>query len=441
MINKKILSALLVCFFFGQPMLLPGFAAETEPAEAFTLRQTIEAAVKANIGLQSSQEGTRAALATQKIEKTKFLPTLSVAYQYSEDDEASSLGGIALGAKSAYTFSSRFVQPVFTGFANLNRYKIADLGLDAAKINETRVHQDVIFQAKNVYFSLLKAQKLLSIAEQTVKQISAQKNVAKNFYEVGMTPLNDLLQSEVELANARQELIVAKNNLQNAESDFNILLRRPLNTPVVVEDILEYTPFEPSLEQCVSDAEKKRPELKIADLETEIAEREVKLARKDYFPSINLEGSYFKSGTEWDVDGGDGIYDPSGWNILATASWNFWEWGRTAQGVREKLARRSQAQLKKKEVLDNIHLEVKNAYLRTQEAEKAILAVEKAIEQAKENFRINEERYKEQMATSTDVLDAQTLLSRTMTNYYSALYAFKISKAALYRAIGQEIME
>ena len=64
-----------------------------------------------------------------------------------------------------------------------------------------------------------------------------------------------------------------------------------------------------------------------------------------------------------------------------------------------------------------------------------------AIEQAKENFRINQERFKEQVATTTDVLDAQTLLSHTLTNYFNALYNFKIAKATLYRAMGQEVME
>ncbi len=172
-----------------------------------------------------------------------------------------------------------------------------------------------------------------------------------------------------------------------------------------------------------------------------MAEKELLLARKDYYPSIDLQGSYFKVGTEWDVDGGDGIFDPNGWNIQATATWNFWEWGRTSHGVKEMLSRVSQSQFRKDEILDNIHLEVKNAYLRTQEAEKAIIAVEKAIEQAKENFRINQERYKEQVSTSTDVLDAQTLLSRTMTNYYNALYAFKTAKATLHRGMGVVIIE
>ena len=80
---------------------------------------------------------------------------------------------------------------------------------------------------------------------------------------------------------------MAKNNLQNAESDFNILLRRPLNKPVNVTDVLDYTSFEQDLDYCISEAEKNRLELKIADLEVEIAQSEVKLAKKDYFPSIN----------------------------------------------------------------------------------------------------------------------------------------------------------
>ena len=64
-----------------------------------------------------------------------------------------------------------------------------------------------------------------------------------------------------------------------------------------------------------------------------------------------------------------------------------------------------------------------------------------ATEQAKENLRITEERFKEQVSTSTDVLVAQTLQTDTMTNYYNALYDYKIAKAVLYRTIGQEKLE
>ncbi len=432
---------LFLCFIFTQPILFPVSSKAQEPVEFFTLKQTIESAIKANLGLKSSKEETAAAMAVKKARQTQFFPTLSASYQYNRLDASVETGGFVLSADEEYSFVTSFSQPIFTGFSLLRQYDIAKLGLDRAQVKEKLVRQDIILDAKNAYFQLLQNQKLHDIAQKTVVQIRAQKEVADNFYQVGMTPLNDLLQAQVELANAKQELIVAKNNLNNAESNFNTLLRRPINTPVVLKDILDYSPFEETLEYCLAEAEKNRFEIKIADMEIEMSQKEIQLAKKDYYPTIDLEGSYFKRGTEWDVDGGQGILDPSGWSIGAVAKWNFWEWGRTAYGVKEKHSRYSQAQLKKQEILDNIHLEVKNAYLRTQEAERAIKTVETAIEQAKENFRINQERYKEQISTQTDVLIAQTLLSRTMTNYYNALYAFKISKATLYRTIGQEIIE
>ncbi len=432
---------LFLCFIFTQPILFPVSSKAQEPVEFFTLKQTIESAIKANLGLKSSKEETAAAMAVKKARQTQFFPTLSASYQYNRLDASVETGGFVLSADEEYSFVTSFSQPIFTGFSLLRQYDIAKLGLDRAQVKEKLVRQDIILDAKNAYFQLLQNQKLHDIAQKTVVQIRAQKEVADNFYQVGMTPLNDLLQAQVELANAKQELIVAKNNLNNAESNFNTLLRRPINTPVVLKDILDYSPFEETLEYCIAEAEKNRFEIKIADMEIEMSQKEIQLAKKDYYPTIDLEGSYFKRGTEWDVDGGQGILDPSGWSIGAVAKWNFWEWGRTAYGVKEKHSRYSQAQLKKQEILDNIHLEVKNAYLRTQEAERAIKTVETAIEQAKENFRINQERYKEQISTQTDVLIAQTLLSRTMTNYYNALYAFKISKATLYRTIGQEIIE
>ncbi len=432
---------LFLCFIFVQPMLFPVSSKAQEPVEIFTLRQTIESALKANLGLKSSKEETAAALAVKKAQRTQFFPTLSASYEYNRFDAETKTGSITAVPKEQYSFVTSFSQPIFAGFSLLRQYDISKLGLDRAQVKEQLVRQDIILDAKNAYFQLLQTQKLYDIAKKTVVQIRAQKEVADNFYQVGMTPLNDLLQAQVELANAKQELIVARNNFENAESNFNTLLRRPINTPVVLKDILEYSPFEETLEYCLLNAEKNRFEIKIADMEIEIAQKELDLTKKDYFPSIDLIGNYFKYGTQWDVDGGEGIYDPDGWNIQAVAKWNFWEWGRTSYGVKEKHSRLSQAQLTKKEILDNIYLDVKTAYLRTQEAERAIITVEKAIEQAKENFRINQERYKEQISTQTDVLIAQTLLSRTMTNYYNALYTFKISKATLYRAIGQEIME
>ena len=440
----------LFLFVLGATLLLlPAVTKADDPPEVFSLADTIKMAIDANLNLKQSQEEVRAAQENRKASITQFFPTLSSTYDYvhRNREQTQQLTGLGPGPDfvvrpdDEYTFVTSFNQPIFRGFSLINQYRIADMGLDAAEFSERITRQDVILDAKNAFYTVLKALKLMDVARQRVNQIAAQKEVAENFYEVGMSPLNDLLESQASLANARQDHIVALNDLAIAKSQFNILLRRRVNAPVELQDILDYTPFVHDFEYCLNAATNNRLEITVADLDVEIAEKEVELAKKDYMPSVNLRGEYIRSGDDWEVSGGEGISDASSWNIRATAEWDFWEWGRTHFGVREKLHRLSQAQYRREQIIDNIELEVKTAYLRTRESEKNIITVEKAIEQAKENFRINQERFKEQVATTTDVLDAQTLLSDTLTNYFNALYNFKIAKATLYRAMGQEVME
>jgi outer membrane protein len=434
----------------GAMLVCPVVASAEEPIEKFDLEQTIAAALKVNLELQRSQEDVKAARATRNARITEFLPTFNATYGYIHRDNPTTqaLGtpqgqivDVLVNPEEEYNFVTSFSQPIFRGFTLINQYKIASLGLDIADLRDKLTRQDIILDAKNAYYSILKTQKLVYVSEDTVRQITAQKDVAENMYQVGMSPLNDLLQSQVQLANAQQELITAENNLAVAQAQFNTLLRRPVNTPVDVVDILDYQPFDHDIDYCLAEAEKKRLEIQVSDLEVQIAERDYKLSQSNYYPSISLTGNFARRGTDWDVDGGLGISDSEFWDVRATATWNFWEWGRTMYGVKEKLSRLAQAKSRKDEVLDRIALEVKQAYIRTKESEKNITTVEKAIEQAKENLRITEERYQEQVSTTTDVLVAQTLLTQTMTNYYNALYDFKIAKAFLYRAIGQEIME
>ena len=447
--NPDRLQRLIFFVTAGWLFFLPGLISVEADDGTFTLRKTVESALEANLELKKSLDEIDAASANRNAATTEFFPTLNARYGYIERDKPTrqTLGtgvgavDVLVNPEKEYNFITSFSQPIFTGFALWNQYKIADLGLDVAQYTERLTRQDVILDAKNAYYLILKSQKLLEVADDTVKLITAQKEVAENMYQVGMSPLNDLLQSQVQLANAKQSYITAQNNLNLSKAQFNTLLRRPVNAPVKVADILDYTPWEKDIDYCLALAEELRLEIEVAELQVQIAEKDYKLSQRNFFPTVNLTGTWTRRGEDWDVDGGEGIADKDFWDIRATASWDFWQWGRTRFGVREKLSRLSQAKLNKDQILDNINLEVKQAYLRTLESQKNITTIEKAIEQSKENLRITEERFKEQVSTSTDVLVAQTLFTETMTNYYNALYDFKIAKAILYRALGQEILE
>ena len=175
------------------------------------------------------------------------------------------------------------------------------------------------------------------MAEEAVTMLEAQTEVAVNYHDVGMTPLNDLLKTKVELANARQDLVAAQNNLEIARADFNLLLAA---THRHIGDTGGY----PGLRAIVpvpcgmSWKRRKRAAWKsrwqIWTLR--IREKELTLAKKDYYPTVQVQGNYYKLGTDWQVDGGEGIDDSNFWDVQAQARWDFWQWGKTGHGIAEK---------------------------------------------------------------------------------------------------------
>ncbi|WP_319522652.1 TolC family protein [uncultured Desulfosarcina sp.] len=432
--------ACLVGLFFQLAAALPVCCQEPPPSVGLNLERTVALALEANVSAQISIQQTRAAEAVVKSKRTEFLPTFSTHYNYTRNDEPRYFVLPTLGLvepEEVYTWVTRVTQPLFTGFGLTYQYKLARMGLDAARLNEALVRRDVVYETKRIYFQLLKALKLKAVAQEAVAMLEAQTEVAVNYHEVGMTPLNDLLKTKVELANARQDLVAAENRLEIARTNFNLLLRRPIDATVAVADMLEVPLLDLTIDHCLETAERDRLEVAVADLEIRMREKEVALARKDYFPSVQLQGSYYRQGTDWQVDGGEGVSDSNYWDVQAQASWDFWQWGRTGHGVAEKKSRLAEARLNRTQLMDDIQLEVKQAWQKAEESEKNIATVQSAIDQARESFRISEELFKEQMATSTDVLDARTQLSETTTRYYNALYDFRIALAALDRAMGK----
>jgi outer membrane protein TolC len=419
----------------------PWPCAGQEPPVTFTIASSIAYAFKHNTQILSSREGVAAADANKKKQFAEFLPKLSASYAYTRLDEEKSFANVVSRPQDHYAFTATVDQPVFSGLAIKTNYEISGLDLDIVRLQEKKARMDVILNVKRSYFELLQKEKLEMVARETVTQLEAARDVSKNFFDVGMVPKNDLLQSEVALANAKQDLVVAKNDVEVARSLFNTILRRPVDAPFAVEDVLTHEPFRLAYEKAVETALKLRTEIQIADLEVARSEKDIVLTKKDYYPLVSLQANYHKMGDSPGLNGGEGILEQDEWDVMATASWTFWEWGKTRYGVYEKMKRLEQARLGRTEREDFVRHEVKRSYLRAKDAESAILTVEKAVEQAKENLRINEERYKEQVATATERLDAQVLLTTTQNNYYNALSAFNISKAALDRAMGVEVLE
>jgi outer membrane protein TolC len=326
-------------------------------------------------------------------------------------------------------------QPIFAGGGILANYEAGRLGHEIASLEETTVVQDMVQEVRVAYFNVLKAERGLDVARQSVEQLDAHRSMAHDFFDVGVIPKNDLLRAEVELANSRQNLVRAENAVEMAKAKFNTVLRREIDTPTEVEDILILRPYTMTFDECQKIAMENRPEVKSYTRKVEQSQKLVKLAKSEYLPSVNVVGHFERYGDNANVNGSpyrnqDNTY------VMGMATWNFWEWGRTKNRVDASRSRQNQIAYALDNIKDQVALEVKNAWLALHEAEKQVAVTKKSIEQADENFRVSKERYQEHVGTSTDVVDAQTLLTKAKTDYFNALSDYNISIARLERAMG-----
>lgn len=429
--------------FFGL-IYLPAAAPAQERTDFFTLEKSISQALENSYKIKARSERIEQANDIMKQARADFLPKLGTAYSYNRLSEppvsrASLLSGagipLLVGTEDNYRWTWFLRQPVFTGFALLSSYRLAELGIDQSQLESDLEKLDLVLRVKEAYFNILGADKAVQVAETTVESLTQTVKVARSFFEVGMIPINDVLKAEVELANAEQSLVSWKNLAQTARSNFNTALVRPVNAPVQVEDILVYKPEVGDYSVFEKKALQNRPEIKILDVNILQADQQIRLAKSRYFPEISLNYQYISEGDEPSVSGSPYV-DANHWEVLAVANWTFWEWGKTYYAGREKESLKRQLLETKADVEDGIRLQVKQAVLDLDSSAKNIPTTQKGVESGEENLRVNAERYKAQVSTITDLLDAQTLLARARLDYYRALYDHNQAKARLERALG-----
>lgn len=423
-------------------------------AGVMTLQESIELALKQSVMIHAAREGVKGAEAQQKEAFTGFLPRFSTSYSYTRlnKEPTFTFPGASLtippgltatmpsmtfpaGTRDNYNWNVEMRQPVYAGGAIRANYETGRLGTEIARTEEAASVQDLVLEVKIAYFNILKAGRILAVAGQSLERLKAHRDTAQAFFDVGVIPKNDLLFAEVELANGHQFHLRAENGVAMAKSKFNTVLRREINATVEIEDILDDKPFDNTLEACIAEALENRPEIRSHTLRLEQAKRLVDVARSEYYPNVGLVGNYARYGDTAGMEGTP-YKDRHSWYVMAVANWNFWEWGKTKNRVEAGVSRENQISDVLANIRDQITLEVKNAYLLLHEGKKQVQVSKKAIEQAQENFRINNERYREQVGRSTEVIDAQTLLTKARSDYDNALGDYNISRARMERAIG-----
>jgi outer membrane protein len=124
-----------------------------------------------------------------------------------------------------------------------------------------------------------------------------------------------------------------------------------------------------------------------------------------------------------------------------TLRWDFWQWGQTNREVASARANVQVQHLSLAQLKAAVMAEVQSAYLTVVESQKSFKVSEQALSQAKENYKVSQICYTEQLGSSIDVLDAQDLLTQTRNSRTSALARYLTAIAELNLATGQGVAD
>lgn len=322
--------------------------------------------------------------------------------------------------------------PLFTGGELQGQIGQAKANYRSMLSAEEQAYNEMKETATTGYFNMLNAGNMKALRQESVDRLQAHLDNVIAQYNVGIVARADVLRSEVELANAKQDYITASNEYDVAEATLNNIIGTPLNTTLKLKDSLQYVPYDNDMAYCLAYSEQHRPELKQAEYGVDAAEAALVVARSGHMPKIyaNASDNWGGNGSNWPGD------DDENWSVGVTASINVFDSGVTWSKIHAAQEALVQAKESQRQIKDAVELEVRTDYLSMREAEKRITTAQVAVASAEEDYHIAVVRYQAGVGTNIDVMDAQEALTQAKTNYYQALYNYNTSKAALNTSMG-----
>ena len=404
-------------------------------SRAITLEEAIDIALKNNSRVLLAREKVKEA--EQKIKEVVagYLPSLSLSGTYTHLGEVPSmsipaLGEVPMGEQDTTSFVFTLTQPLYTSGQLSLANKQARLSFTIATQELNQTQREVVYQAKESFYSALLAMENLETAEKALNQAKAHLEVVESFYRSGRVSRFDLLRAKVEVANLRPEVIRARNNLNLAKERLASILSLP-SLSLEIEGKLEFKPLTITLDEAIKTAFVARNDLKSLEIQKDIAEVSLQIARVKNYPSLSFVGNY-----EFTYPGEEDEWDRS-WNINLVLSFPFFDSGKNKALVEQAKSRLRQLELSISQLKDAIELEVKKAFWDMQTAKEVFFAQKKNVEQAEEALSIAEGRYKSGTITQIEVLDASLALTQARLACSRALYEYNLATAALIKAMGK----
>ena len=335
--------------------------------------------------------------------------------------------------KRGYTQNLKLTQPLFTG-------GVVTAGIKGAKAYENIASYSFLqSKIKNrldtikIFSDIINAQRNLEALKYSEGVLLKRYQKQEEQLKLRLITKPDILQTEYSIEDIRAQMINVKNvvdtNMENLYIRTGISKSEPLN--LVPFDIPNNFSEKINLDSDLKQAINESLSAKVAEEQVKVASATRMAAVGDLLPQISAFASY-GTGERTTFERS---YRDGEWTGGVQVSWKVFSFGSDLDNYRVAKLQEEQEELRETSTKENIEIDVRSAYLNVLSLEKQIASQAKALEAAKVNFELNQEKYDAGLISTVDYLDfentyrqARIAYNKVLLDYY---YAFETYRSLL----------
>ncbi len=337
-------------------------------------------------------------------------------------------------------------QPLFIPNTLNLQVERANLNYELAQKQYTQTQLDVIYQVTQEFYNLYRAKRGLEIARENLKQLEDEFELARKKFEAGLIPEVEALQTEVDLAQGRNDLLEAEGTLSRSADQLKLAIGLPLGNAVTVETDFALSFFAVDEEQAIAHGLKNRAEIRQTEIERRLAEIMVKQTdaqsaiRGDvsaYYDLTGVSDPFLPYGTGTQELFRSSLTDlesrPHNRGITFTLSIPLWDSGVNKAEVaaaRAQLDRRGLTETEQKRMVEQ---EIRSVITRLRETKGRLEALQKSESVALRGYEISRARFDNGDITSQQLALDRERLTQARQNYLNAYIQYQLAVADLKR--------
>jgi outer membrane protein TolC len=335
-------------------------------------------------------------------------------------------------AVSNFTPSLSVVQPIWTGGRIARREEAAELNASAAGLQQARTRQEVVFDTVEAYSGAVLATRYVAVATEALATAEAHVALARSMRQGGLVVDSDVLRAQLRASEAREAMARARSGLAVAKTALNFVIGRDLSAPVSLpDDLHEADVAAEDLDTLIAQAWELRPDLHATGVQEQAVGKTIEAEQASLMPELAIAG--FAESNSASMFG----HQSANWGVTVGATFTVFDGNGRNAAVDEGMAQARQVRAQALLLRRAIALQVTQAFYDIQAASERLVQAEAAIELARENLRIVENRYREGMSTSVELLDAQTARTMAQTRAVAARRDLMLGSAQLDLAVGR----